>query len=68
MKVSPREKALCRLPVVEGGKPVGIVSLGNLAVKQDPHSALGNKRTRVLSSGGASAPCDGVLYLYGSVQ
>jgi len=36
-----REKALRRLPVVEGGKPVGIVSLGDLAVTQDPHSALG---------------------------
>jgi CBS domain-containing protein len=37
-----REKALRQLPVVEGGKPVGIVSLGDLAVTQDPHSALGN--------------------------
>jgi CBS domain-containing protein len=37
-----REKALRRLPVVDGGKPVGIVSLGDLAVTQDPHSALGN--------------------------
>lgn len=37
-----REKALRRLPVVEGGKPVGIVSLGDLAVTKDPHSALGN--------------------------
>jgi len=37
-----REKALRRLLVVEDGKPVGIVSLGDLAVTQDPHSALGN--------------------------
>lgn len=37
-----REKALRRLPVVEHGKPVGIVSLGDLAVEKDPHSALGN--------------------------
>ena len=37
-----REKAIRRLPVVEGGKPVGIVSLGDLAVERDPHSALGN--------------------------
>ena len=37
-----REKAIRRLPVVEKGKPVGIVSLGDLAVTQDPHSALGN--------------------------
>jgi len=36
------EKAIRRLPVVEGGKPVGIVSLGDLAFTQDPHSALGN--------------------------
>ena len=37
-----RENAIRRLPVVEGGKPVGVVSLGDLAVTQDPHSALGN--------------------------
>jgi CBS domain-containing protein len=37
-----RDKAIRRLPVVEKGKPVGIVSLGDLAVSQDPHSALGN--------------------------
>jgi CBS domain-containing protein len=35
------EKALRRLPVVEGGKPVGIVSLGDLAVETDQKSALG---------------------------
>jgi CBS domain-containing protein len=28
-----REKAVRRLPVVEGGRPVGIVSLGGLAVE-----------------------------------
>ena len=33
--------ALRRLPVVEGGQPVGIVSLGALAVARDPSSALG---------------------------
>jgi hypothetical protein len=26
---------------VEGGKPVGIVSMGDLAVERDPDSALG---------------------------
>jgi CBS domain-containing protein len=36
-----RDKAIRRLPVVEGGKPVGIVSIGDLAVSQDLHSALG---------------------------
>jgi CBS domain-containing protein len=36
-----REKAIRRLPVVEGGQAVGIVSLGDLAVERDPGSALG---------------------------
>jgi CBS domain-containing protein len=36
-----RAKAIRRLPIVEGGKPVGIVSLGDLAVERDPESALG---------------------------
>jgi CBS domain-containing protein len=35
-----REKALRRLPVVDNGRPVGIVSLGDLAIEQDPNSAL----------------------------
>ena len=37
-----REKAVRRLPVVEHGQPVGIVSLGDLALEKDPHSALGD--------------------------
>ncbi len=36
-----RDGALRRLPVVDGGRPVGIVTLGDLAVQADPHSALG---------------------------
>jgi CBS domain-containing protein len=36
-----RDKAIRRLPVVEAGRPVGIVSLGDLAVERDPESALG---------------------------
>ena len=36
-----REKAIRRLPVVEDGRPVGIVSLGDLAMERDPDSALG---------------------------
>lgn len=35
-----REHAVRRLPVVENGTPVGIVSLGDLAVSRDPDSAL----------------------------
>jgi CBS domain-containing protein len=35
-----RERALRRLPVVEGGRPVGIVSLGDLAIERDPDSTL----------------------------
>lgn len=37
-----RVKAIRRLPVVENGTPVGIVSLGDLAVERDPESVLGN--------------------------
>lgn len=36
-----RTHAIRRLPVVEDGKAVGIVSLGDLAVERDPHSVLG---------------------------
>jgi CBS domain-containing protein len=36
-----RDKAIRRLPVVEGGRPIGIVSLGDLAVDRDPTSVLG---------------------------
>lgn len=35
-----RERALRRLPVVENGKPVGIVSIGDLAMERDSDSAL----------------------------
>jgi CBS domain-containing protein len=35
-----RERAIRRLPVVEQGKPVGIVSIGDLALDRDPDSAL----------------------------
>jgi CBS domain-containing protein len=33
-------KAIRRVPVVDGGKPVGIVTIGDLAIEQDPDSAL----------------------------
>lgn len=35
-----RSRALRRLPVVDGGRAVGIVSLGDLARERDPQSAL----------------------------
>ncbi|HVL98057.1 MAG TPA: CBS domain-containing protein [Egibacteraceae bacterium] len=35
-----RERAIRRLPVTEGGKPVGIVSIGDLAIERDDDSAL----------------------------
>jgi CBS domain-containing protein len=34
------EKAVRRLPIVDNGKPIGIVSLGDLAVTQDSDSGL----------------------------
>ena len=37
-----RDKNVRRVPVVEGDKPVGIVSLGDLAQEQDPNSVLGD--------------------------
>jgi len=36
-----RERAVRRIPVMEGGKPIGIVSLGDLAVERDEKSVLG---------------------------
>jgi CBS domain-containing protein len=36
-----KHKAIRRLPVVENDRPVGIVSLGDLAVDRDRRSALG---------------------------
>jgi CBS domain-containing protein len=35
-----RDKAIRRLPAVDQGKPVGIVSIGDLALDRDPGSAL----------------------------
>jgi CBS domain-containing protein len=36
-----REHAVRRLPVVENNQPIGIVSLGDLALDRDPQSVLG---------------------------
>ncbi|HEV3400644.1 MAG TPA: CBS domain-containing protein [Acidimicrobiales bacterium] len=35
-----RDRAVRRVPVVENGRPVGIVSIGDLAIERDPDSAL----------------------------
>lgn len=35
-----RDKAIRRLPVVENDKPVGMISLGDLAIERDAKSAL----------------------------
>lgn len=35
-----RDKKIRRIPVVENGRPIGMVSLGDLAEERDPHSAL----------------------------
>ncbi|SPT50610.1 CBS domain-containing protein [Actinomadura madurae] len=35
-----RERAVRRLPVIEDGRPVGIVSIGDLAMEKDSGSAL----------------------------
>ncbi len=35
-----RDRAVRRLPVVEGSRPVGVVSLGDLAIERDEDSVL----------------------------
>jgi CBS domain-containing protein len=35
-----RERAIRRLPVTDGGAPVGMISIGDLALAQDERSAL----------------------------
>jgi CBS domain-containing protein len=37
-----REHSVRRIPVVDHGRPVGVVSLGDLAMERDPESALGD--------------------------
>ena len=37
-----REHSVRRIPVVDHGHPVGIVSLGDMAIERDPESALGD--------------------------
>jgi CBS domain-containing protein len=40
-----REHDIRRLPVVDGGRPIGIVSLGDIAVERDPDSVLADIST-----------------------
>jgi len=40
-----KQHAIRRVPVIEGGSPIGIVSLGDLAQDRDPQSALGRIST-----------------------
>lgn len=40
-----RAKALRRVPVTDGGKLVGVLALGDMAVERDDHSALANIST-----------------------
>jgi CBS domain-containing protein len=35
-----REHAVRRLPVVENGRAIGVISIGDLAMERDPNSAL----------------------------
>jgi signal-transduction protein with cAMP-binding, CBS, and nucleotidyltransferase domain len=37
-----REKSIRRVPVIDGKRVIGIVSLGDLAMHKDPKSVLGN--------------------------
>ncbi|MER6922157.1 CBS domain-containing protein [Streptomyces spiralis] len=50
-----REHAVRRLPVVEDGLPVGMVSLGDLAEARDPRSALADI-SRAEPDGGPDGP------------
>ncbi|GAA3830752.1 CBS domain-containing protein [Streptomyces phyllanthi] len=51
-----RDHAVRRLPVVENGHPVGMLSLGDLAVSQDPDSALADISRAVPDSWPGTTP------------
>ncbi|MBT2397137.1 CBS domain-containing protein [Streptomyces sp. ISL-100] len=46
-----RQHAVRRLPVVEDGRPLGVVSIGDLAEFQDPQSALADISRAAPSAG-----------------
>ncbi|MEV6110001.1 CBS domain-containing protein [Streptomyces sp. NPDC051940] len=55
-----RMHAVRRLPVVDGGTTVGMVSIGDLAQEQDPHSALADiSRAAPDTWPGTTGPVDG---------
>jgi CBS domain-containing protein len=37
-----REAGVRRVPVIDNGQPIGVVSIGDLAIEKDPGSALGD--------------------------
>lgn len=37
-----REHAIRRMAVLDDGRPIGVLSLGDAAIEKDPHSALGD--------------------------
>jgi CBS domain-containing protein len=45
-----RERAVRRLPVIADGVPVGVVSIGDLALDQDEFNSSGRNRARLNSS------------------
>lgn len=45
-----RDQAIRRIPIVQDGKPVGIVSLGDLAIERDPESVLADISSAPASS------------------
>jgi CBS domain-containing protein len=45
-----REKAIRRIPVEEDGKPVGIVSLGDVATERNPNSILADISEKVANN------------------
>jgi CBS domain-containing protein len=45
-----RERAVRRLPVIADGIPVGMVSVGDLALDQDEFNSSGRNRARLNSS------------------